>query len=200
MKNKLILLMTLLLVAGIATQTFAEDPRNRLKQGSYIKNRRRLGEILVDYRLVRAVTIYAYPDQSLGFFIEAGRNAFLDSQFAEMFLGVIESSLKLIENETYDLELDTDPAIFIENDVRGSVNTIRVYSSTKIFSQGYTTIEFNGQKVEFTAEELREVTAVLQKREQVTQEMTDQMQDFQYKDDLQERIDNLMRESATEEV
>ena len=200
MKNKLILLMTLLLVAGIATQTFAEDPRNRLKQGSYIKNRRRLGEILVDYRLVRAVTIYAYPDQSLGFFIEAGRNAFLDSQFAEMFLGVIESSLKLIENETYDLELDTDPAIFIENDVRGSVNTISVYSSTKIFSQGYTTIEFNGQKVEFTAEELREVTAVLQKREQVTQEMTDQMQDFQYKDDLQERIDNLMRESATEEV
>ncbi len=200
MKNKLILLMTLLLVAGIVTETFAEAPRNRLKQGSYIKNRRKLGEILVDYRLVRAVTVYAYPDQSLGFFIEAGRNAFLDSQFAEMFLGVIESSLKLIENETYDLELDTDPAIFIENDVRGSVNTIRVYSSTKILSQGYTTIEFNGQKVEFTAEELREVTAVIQKREQVTQEMTDQMQDFQYQDDLQERIDNLMKKTATEEV
>ena len=194
------LLMILLLVAGIVTETFAEAPRNRLKQGSYIKNRRRLGEVLIDYRLARAVTIYAYPDESLGFFIEAGRNAFLDSQFAEMFLGVIESSLKLIENETYDLELDTDPAIFIENDVRGRKNTIRVYSSTKIFSQGYTTIEFNGQKVEFTAEELREVAAVIQKREQVTQEMTDQMQDFQYQDDLQERIDNLMRESATEEV
>jgi len=200
MKNKLILLTTLLLVAGIATEAFAEAPRNRLKQGSYVKNRRRLGEILVDYRLVRAVTIYAYPDETLGFFIEAGRNAFLDSQFAEIFLGVIDSSLKLIENETYELELDTDPPILIENDVRGRINLIRVYSSTKIFSQGYTTIEFNGQKVEFTAEELREVAAVIQKREQVTQEMRAQMQDFQYQDDLQERIDNLMKKSTTEEV
>ena len=77
MKNKLILLMTLLLVAGIATEAFAEPPRNRLKQGSYVKNRRRLGEILVEYRLVRAVTIYAYPDETLGFFIEAGRNVYV---------------------------------------------------------------------------------------------------------------------------
>ncbi len=146
------------------------------------------------------MTIYAYPDETLGFFIEAGRNAFLDSQFAEIFLGVIDSSLKLIENETYELELDTDPPILIENDVRGRINLIRVYSSTKIFGQGYTTIEFNGQKVEFTAEELREVAAVIQKREQVTQEMRAQMQDFQYQDDLQERIDNLMKKSATEEV
>ena len=200
MKRNLIILVVLLLIAGTIGDAFGEAPRNRLKQGSYIKNRRKLGEVLLDYRLVRAVTIYAYPDESLGIFIEAGKAAFLDDDFTGVFLDVIQSSLELIENEKYELELDTDPPILIKNNVRGQLSTIRIFSSTRVSGQGYTTIEFNGQKVEFTPDELREVVSVIQKRAKVTEEMKDQMRDFQYRDDLQERIDSLMKKSQTEQV
>ena len=163
---------------------------------SATRNRLEVGTFYHEDAIIQPIKVWVDDNNQVMLPLK-GRFFYMLPHHVTFVVVVLKEALELIQDESYTLRLDTVPVIlnFTINETKYQV---KVIASTSVQAPGQIFIMLNNFEIILGAKDCQKFIDLLEKTEQVSEEIRQQRQDFQFSDRIYEEMQELNELGSTQ--